>query len=166
MWRCPSVWLLKVNFYLVLNYFLPLSTSVLSLIYTGYASAAAPESTSQPRALDARAWPSLVGQLGLQASRGTWSTAVGPVICPTGPTCNMLQTWFILLSLGEGGYYTTFCLGWQQPNLAASPQHTEQPLWSETIYIHFCAIVFSGTCAWCRKRQKNMQVLWIASKLK
>lgn len=72
----------------------------------------------------------------------------------------------IALVCAKGDINTTFCLGWQQPNIASSPQHAEQPLWSETIYIHFCALVFSGTCVWCRKRQKNMQVLWIASKLK
>lgn len=116
--------------------------------------------------LSSQAWPSLVAKLGLQESRGTRSTPAGPVICLTGPTCNTLQTWFILLSLGKGGHYTTFCLGWQQPNIASSPQHAEQPLWSETVYIHFCALAFSGACVWCRKRQKNMQVLWIASRLK
>lgn len=96
--------------------------------------------------LSSQAWPSLVAKLGLQESRGTRSTPAGPVICLTGPTCNTLQTWFILLSLGKGGHYTTFCLGWQQPNIASSPQHAEQPLWSETVYIHFCALAFSGAC--------------------
>jgi len=58
-----------------------------------------------------QAWPSLVGKPGLQACRGTWSTAAGPVICPRGPTCNTLQTWFISLSLGRGGHYTNVLLG-------------------------------------------------------
>jgi len=57
VWWCPSIWLLKVRFSLVFCYFLPLSTWVMSLIYTGYASPAAPKSTSRP----ARWLPSLAG---------------------------------------------------------------------------------------------------------
>lgn len=91
----------------------------------------------------------------LPAARAAWRTPAGPVICPTGPTCNTWQARFTLLSLDRGGHYTAFCFGCQQPNIESSPQHTEQPLWSETIYIHFCAIVFSGTRAGYRGRQKK-----------
>lgn len=93
--------------------------------------------------------------LGFWAARAVWRMPASPVICPTGPTCKTWQVRFILLSLDKGRRYTAFCFGCQQPNIESSPQHTEQPLWSGTICIHFCAIIFSGTCAGCRGRQKK-----------
>lgn len=45
-------------------------------------------------------------------------------------------------------------MGWRQPNTAPPPQHTEQLLWSEASFIHFCAIVFSGTCVMQKETER------------
>lgn len=73
------------------------------------------------------------------------------------------RTWLMPLSLGKGRDYTAFCLGWQRPQTASPPQHM---VWSVTICIHFCAIIFSGTCAGFKETEEYAGFLWIASKLK
>lgn len=173
--KCPSIWLLKVNFYLLLNYFLPLSTLVPSLIYTGHASTTAPECVSQPWALDAQPgqwWQHMRVRKGSASSSWAWAALERKAgfggrqgnVENSSRSCKLShRRWLIPLSLGKGRDDTAFCLGWQQRQTVSLPQHM---VWSVTIYIHFYAIIFSGTCVGFKKRQKNMQVLWIASKLK
>lgn len=95
--------LLKVNFYLVLNYFLPPSTLVPSLIYTGCAFAPAPESMSQPWA----GWQHMRVRMGRASSSWAWAS-LGRKTGLGGRQGNVENGWhhrtrLIPLSLGKRG---------------------------------------------------------------